>query len=55
MAVCCFQPGHEQGKHNAGQRDQANHLSALELTFTGGVHWRLRCYVTPPYSKTSLQ
>ena len=35
MAVGRFQPGHEQGKHNADQRDQAHQLPGLELTGSG--------------------
>ena len=36
-----FQPGNEQCKHNADQRDQAHQLPGLELIFFG-LHWRLR-------------
>ena len=41
MAVGRFQPGHEQGKHNADQRDQAHQLPGLELAGSG-LHGRLR-------------
>jgi hypothetical protein len=35
MAVSRFQPGHEQGKHNAHHRDQAHQLPGLELAGSG--------------------
>ena len=41
MAVCCFQSGHKQGKHNAYHRDQAHELTALELT-DSSLHGQLR-------------
>jgi hypothetical protein len=37
----CFQTSHEQGKHNADQRDKAHQLPSLELT-SSGLHGRLR-------------
>jgi hypothetical protein len=36
-----FQPGHEQGKHNADHCDQAHQLPGFELTGSGW-HGRLR-------------
>ena len=41
VAVGSFQTGHEQSKHNADQRDQADQLPGLELTGSG-LHGRLR-------------
>ena len=35
VAVGRFQPGHEQGKHNADLGDQADQLSGPELIFRG--------------------
>jgi hypothetical protein len=37
----CFQPGHEQGKHNAYHREKAHQLPVFELTGSG-LHGRLR-------------